>query len=343
MPHETHIFSHPSYAPAKDIATLLCQYTHIVITAHKEPDGDALGSMLALAHGLKKLGKNVALMNATGIPTHLQWMLPHPDCVHKKLHSIGFTPELVVVLDCGDAHRVGEDFSEKLLHFPSINIDHHIGNPNFGSVGNWADPNMAAAGQMVAAILNALNVTLTGAIAEAIYVAISSDTGNFSFDNTTAEILLLAAHLVYQGVKVAQIHQNISNTWSLARMRLWGDLMQEFVLERQGTIAYIVVSLNKRNTYNMNKEDLEGFVNNLRRLRGTQVTFMLREDSPKCCKLSLRSTGAVDVRAMVSPLGGGGHRNAAGATLQCAPEEALHLALEAVRTWLDEHPDAVSS
>lgn len=328
-------FSHADYAPAKRIADALRERDRIVITAHANPDGDALGSMAALGFGLQELGKTVALCNVSGVPDYLRWM-PLPGHVYQTLHMMPFKPELAVVLDCGDTHRMG-DIANDILALPSINVDHHLENPLFGSVDNWAEPRMAATGQMVAAILHELGVPLQGRLGETLYASLSSDTGGFGFDNTTACVFALAAHLVGMGINVSRVRQLMDNQWEPRRMYLWGDLMQSFVLERDGSIAVSLVPLKTLAKHGAMKEDLEGFVEQLRRLRGVEVAIMLREDRPGRCKLSMRSSGEVDVRIMAAGFGGGGHRNAAGATIDIPLAEAGRNIVDAAKTWLDEH------
>lgn len=328
-------FSHPDYAPAKRIADILRERDRIIITAHANPDGDALGSMAALGLGLRELGKTVALCNASTVPDYLRWM-PLPGHMYHKPHTVPFTPELVVVLDCGDAHRMG-DIAGDILALPSINVDHHLENPLFGSVDNWAEPRMAATGQMVAVILHELGVPLKGRLGETLYASLSSDTGGFGFDNTTACVFALAAHLVEMGVNVARVRQLMDNQWEPRRMYLWGDLMQSFELARDGSIALALVPLKTLAKHGAMKEDMEGFVEQLRRLRGVEVAILLREDRPGRCKLSMRSSGEVDVRIMAAGFGGGGHRNAAGATVDMALAEAGKSLLSVAKTWLDEH------
>ncbi len=327
------VFDYDIYAPAKRIAKHLKAHERILITCHMNPDADAIGSMLALAYGLKSLGKSIALCNASRVPDYVSW-LPLPSIVHKSLRGIAFKPDLVVVLDCGDAKRIG-DLQHEVLAFPSINIDHHINNPNFGSVDNWVDVRMAATGQMVAAILDSLGVELKGHIAEAIYASISSDTGSFSYDNTSEHIFLLMAHLVSKGLNIPSVRQRMDHSWTLERMHLWGTLISTICLERDNTIALLTVSLKQLAKYHANSEDLEGLVEYMRRLRGVLAVGVIREDNPKQCKVSLRSTGEINVQAMLEPLGGGGHRNAAGALLKHNLTKSNEIILQAITNWLD--------
>ncbi len=335
MPYAQHLFSQNSYTKAQDIANLLQKYRCIGITAHANPDADALGSTLALAHGLQSLGKTVYLCNASPIPDYLAW-LPYTGPLLTGFAQEEMQPEVVVVLDCGDSARLG-DVESTVLSYPTINIDHHLDNPQFGSEYNWTDPHMAATGQMVAAILYALNVPLSNAVGQCIYMAVSSDTGNLSYGNTTEDVFLLCAHLMHEGLDMPSIREHLDNTWHLQRMHLWGELMQSLQTQREGTIALVTVSLEQLKKHNATKEDLEGFSEHLRRLGGVLMSGFVREDGPTICKASLRSSGPIDVRAVASTLGGGGHRNAAGATLKYDLASSQEKIFAAMTKWLDDH------
>lgn len=326
-------FEHPGYAPAARIAETLRHAENILVTAHVNPDGDAVGSMLALAHGLAGLGKRVALCNASGIPDYLSW-LPVPGPVYARLSEVPFAPGLAVVLDCADAARLGKCLEKPISALPTINIDHHPGNPMFGSVDNWVDPEMAATGQMAAAALAALGVPLRGEVAETVYVALVTDTGGFAFDNTSPQVFELAAHLVRQGLNVAAVRRGMDNQLTLSRMRLWGRLLQDFSLHNGGRTVLVKVPLAVMAACGAVKEEMEGLAEHLRRLRGVEVVALVREDCPGRCRLSLRSFGPVDVRAMAAVFGGGGHCNAAGATLEMPLDESGRAVLDVVRRSL---------
>ncbi len=335
MPYIDQLFSQKIYAPAREIAALLQQYTTIGIVAHASPDADALGSTLALAHGLQSLGKKVLLCNASPIPDYLAWM-PFTGPLYTQFPSHAKKPEVMVVLDCGDSARLAE-VEDMVLGFPTINIDHHLDNPLFGSVYNWADPTMAATGQMVAAVLYALDIPLKGDIATCIYTAVSSDTGNFSFGNTNEDTFLLAAHLMQQGLDMVFVREHLDKTWHLKRMHLWGELMQELILEREGTVALVSISQKLLQKHGAHKDDLEGFAEHLRRTKGVLMAGLVREDGEKRCKVSLRSSGPIDVRAVVRVVGGGGHRNAAGATLKDTLASSHEKILSGMVKWLDDN------
>ncbi len=335
MINSTDIFTHSIYEPAKRIAKHLLEYDNILLSCHMSPDADAIGSMFALAFGLKSLGKTVAMCNDSDLPSNIEW-LPKPSRVHKTLTGIGFKPNLAVVLDCGDARRLGK-LEKYVLAYPSISIDHHIDNPLFGSIANWVDSQMAATGQMVAAILYELEVPMQGNISEALYAAISADTGGFRYDNTSEQILLLASYLVSLGVNVASIRNKMDNNWSVQRVKLWGELLSNVRMERNNSIAMVTVSSKQLAKHKTKAEDLEGLVEYLRHIQGVLAVGVIREDNPKQSKVSLRSTGEINVQAMLSPLGGGGHRNAAGALVKKDLKDSYDLVLQAMNKWLDGH------
>ncbi len=329
------LYAKPYYAPAKEIAEILQKYTIIGLVAHTNPDADALGSMLAFAHGLKKIGKTIYLCNASPKPEYLAWM-PYTGPLYTEFPKDMPQPEVVIVLDCGDEARLGQA-EEHVLSYPTINIDHHLNNPQFGTVYNWSDPTMAATGQMVAAVLYYMDIELVGHVAECIYTAVSSDTGNLAYGNTTEDVFLLCAYLIRLGLKFTEVRQELDNTWHLERMHLWGTLMKSLVLERQDTVALAEVSLQTLEDNKASTEDLEGFAEHLRRLRGVRIAGFVREDAENSCKVSLRSSGKIDVREILAALGGGGHRNAAGATLKYSLQESKIIVLQEILRWLDDN------
>lgn len=311
---------------AGNIFQILSEYERFLVAAHGSPDGDAMGATGAMGYILEAMGKEVILYNGTGMPRQLDF-IPLGGPVREHLRHLPFKPQVVIALDCGDAWRLGNELAEALPKYKSINIDHHKGNPEFCTLYNWVDPSMAATGQMVAAIADAAGVPLAGDMAACLYVSLVADTGSFAHGNTTAAVLRLAARLLDSGLQAASLRDCMDNQWSLGKARLWGLLLQNLRLEKDGQVCVCVVSLADLAAARACKDDLEGFVEQMRRLRGVRVAMMLREDNPKRCKVSLRSSGSDDVREMAASFGGGGHMNAAGATLDMNLEKALALCL----------------
>lgn len=303
--------------PAEEMAALIQQFDNIVIVAHGSPDGDAIGATGAMGYLVKALGKRFILYNATGVPDYLSWV-PLPGKLVSKPSAIPFKPGLVVVLDCGDAWRMGKDLFAVFPSYPSVNIDHHLGNPQFATLGNWVDPGMAATGQMVAAIADAAGVPLSGELAQCVYLSLVSDTGSFTHGNTSAAVFALAARLVAGGLDAASMREKLDNQWTMPKTRLWGKLMQTLTLESEGRIALCPVTSEEIASFGAVREDLEGFVEQMRRIKGVRVAVLIRQDPGHRCKLSLRSSGTDDVRSVAAVFGGGGHLNAAGATIDAA-------------------------
>ncbi|MCL1939860.1 MAG: DHH family phosphoesterase [Desulfovibrionaceae bacterium] len=309
-----------------------------LIVSHINPDGDAVGSCAALARIIQDLGNEARIFLHSGVPDYLSW-LPLPAPLLRSLAELdGWKPDLVLFADCGDMDRPGEDISAFMrgesIHLPrngivTANIDHHISNPDFADI-NWVEAERSATGELVGLLAESLNIPLSGELGEALYLAIVSDTGNFSYTNTSADCLAMAARIVDLGLDVGRFTANYENNWSLARMHLWGRLMAEITLHEQGAIVCSVVPRRYLQELGLDKDALEGYASWLRKLRGVRVALFVREDGPSHTKISLRSMGDISVHEVAALFGGGGHAAAAGADLNLPPQEAADRVLEAL-------------
>lgn len=302
----------------------------VLVAAHVNPDGDAIGAASALAHVCMALGADCRLLFVTGLPDFLLWLpLPCP-WVRSVEELWGWTPDLVAAVDCGDAHRTGdlEDFflSGRALApgwegVETLNIDHHMGNPLFAR-HNWTDQTRSATGEMVGALAEHFGLRLEGNLGLAVYLALVSDTGNFSYSNTTVESFAMASRIVQNGLNVGEFSAQWENNWSLGRMHLWGRLLEEVSVYADGAIACSVAPMDYLEEMGLRRYDLDGFASWLRKLKGVRVGVFIREDRPNFCKVSLRSTGGdVDVQAVAARFGGGGHAAAAGAEVEMPVQE----------------------
>ena len=316
------------------MAQALRDMDQIVVAAHVNPDGDAAGAVAAAGHILRFLGKEYMLYAQPSLPGYLDFF-PMPGVVHTTLEHPPFAPRCALLLDCGEPERLGRELALRLPELTSLNIDHHLGGDGMGSKGNWVEPDAAATAQLMAYVAVAAGLPLEGDLAMAITLGVITDTGGFCHGNTSAEVLTLTAHMVSNGCNLALLREQLENTWSRGRMNLWGQLMQRATLGREGTIAFCPVFLEDLRKSGALKEDLEGFVEQLRRLRGVKMAAVLREDAPGCCKFSLRSYGEVNVRAAAASLGGGGHLNAAGGTLRMGMDTAADALISALAQELD--------
>lgn len=288
-----------------------------VVAAHATPDGDALGSTCALGWILTGLGKNFRLYNASGIPDMFDWLAcPAPVCTSLgQVHADGFTPKRWIILDCGARHRLGLELAEALDPGLVVNIDHHLGNDGYGAV-NWVDTSFPAVGEMIAALAKDLGQPLSGPLGEAVYLAIASDTGNFTYGNTRAETMELAASIVRQGLSVGAFNAKYMKHWSMNRLKLWSEALAGAELHCGGAVGVVRVTSEQLARTSTSSYDLEGLVNFIRRVKGVRVAAMLRQDNATKVKFSLRSDGDDDVQRVAAGLGGGGHRNAAAGFVQ---------------------------
>ncbi len=322
------------YQEAAQVAALLRKRDNFLVAAHASPDGDAVGATVAVGRLLERLGKRFALYNASPLPVRYAWLaLPGP--WHTELDRLPFTPETAIILDCGDAARTGPELARLLTKLPSINLDHHLGNPLFGTLANWVEPEFAATGQLAAEVARAAGVRMDGELAAALCLALVADTGSFSFANTTGNVFRLMAELADNGLRVDEVRDHMDKQWTLHKSRLWGALFARLELRLEGRLLLVPVRKRDFEEFGASPEDLEGFVEFLRRHKGVEIAALLREDAPDRCKLSLRSSGDLDIRALALRFGGGGHKNAAGATLLETPEQALQSVERAARELLD--------
>lgn len=284
---------------------------NFLITAHVNPDGDALGSMAALGFILKKLNKRFTLYNESGVPNKFAW-LKLPDRVYTDPPQENF--DWIVVLDSGDVKRAGDKLTPLLEKNKTINIDHHLGNPEFGDI-NWVEPGRSSVGEMIGLIAEKAGMELTGAAAEAVYLAMASDTGFFTYDNTTARVLEMTARLLRNGLDIAELNTRIKNQWSLEKLHLHGRVLSRAEVCCSGKVGLISISAEDFARTGTSIEDCEGLVNYLRNISGVEIALSMREEDGGKIKFSLRSSGDTDVQTIASALGGGGHKNASGGTL----------------------------
>lgn len=301
----------------------------VLIAAHVNLDGDALGSMAAAGYLLGALGRKFALYSPTGLPDTLAF-LPLPGKVHTSLAQLPFTPESALFLDCDEAHRLGAELAPRAGDLPSVNIDHHLGGPGMGSIANWVDPGAAATAELMLCLALALEQPLTGPLADSVALGLITDTGGFCHGNTDAEVFELCALLARGGCRIAHLREQLDSGWRMGRLRLWSRLLGRVRLACDERVAICPVFQEDLQECHASREEMEGMVDWFRRIRGVRVAALLREEGPESCKFSLRSRGGVDVRAMAMALGGGGHRNAAGGSIDLPMAAAEAVLLETV-------------
>lgn len=334
----------PATGAAQSVAQSVSRSKRLLAVAHTNPDGDAIGSLVAFSHMAKALGIEVRLYCDSPIPDFLD-CADYPSPPVMSLSELGgWRPDTVVFLDCANEGLAGPEMTEfvascrdkasECAGITLICIDHHIANPLFADI-NWVDASMSATGVMVGLLAHELGQPLSGPLGEAVYLAIVSDTGYFSFANTSALALELAAEIVRNGLSLADFGNKYENTWTLSRMNFWGSLMREVKILCGGKIVMSVVTEDHLREFGAKKADLEGYASWLRRLKGTKVVILARPRRSGS-KISLRSMGDVEVQEIAAHFGGGGHKGAAGVNMAEPPLEAANMILQFVCNVMGE-------
>lgn len=308
--------------PDQDIVRIVREKGRFVLCTHYNPDGDALGSLLALADILERMGKEVLCFLETAIPSAYRFLpgsgrvLTEIGAVQDYMRIAGADGALIA-LDCGDAKRLGKYGVELLGCHPCLVIDHHHGNPGFGDY-NWLSPTSAATGEMVFDLTRALGATVSPEAAECLYVAISTDTGSFHYAGTSSHTFEVAAELVRCGADPAALANQLYNDSSLGRLRLLREVLATLEMYEKDRIAIIRVSKAMRDRTFTTMEDTEYFINFPRAIHSVRVAVFLKEIEPGHVSVSLRAKGRCDVSCIAAEFGGGGHKNASGCTVRNA-------------------------
>ena len=282
-----------------------------LLTSHARPDGDSIGSQLAMAFALDALGKHVRIINADAAPEHYY---EFPGVARIEIASEvppDADSDAVIVLECGDLSRTGvRGFEGRFI----INIDHHAGNRMYGSV-NWFDVSAAACAEMVFDVIQALGVPLTVEIATHVYLGILTDTGSFHHSNITPRTFEICRQAVEAGVNPAAMARRVFDSNSFGKLKLIGALLDGMELLDQGRLAVLYMDEAMLDACGCTHNDTEGLINLPLTAREIQAVVFFKAGADGTVRVSLRSKYDVDVRLVANAFGGGGHKNAAGFTV----------------------------
>jgi len=295
-------------------ARWLLERDNFVILTHRRPDGDTIGSSAALCRGLRQLGKQASILRN---PEVTQKYLP----LHEGL-TVEEAPENAVLLcvDTASASLLPEAFAP-LLPKLQLRIDHHGTGEAFAPL-EQVEPTASSCGDMIYDLLLCMGVTLDKAIAEALYTAVSTDTGCFRYANTNAHAYRVAAACYEAGGDLHTINQEIFDTNSLARLRLQGWIVDNLRLYANGAIAVCALPLEVERRLQLTEDDLENVSGFPRSVEGVRMAATLRQTEDGKVKISVRAVPGYDAAAVCARFGGGGHKGAAGATVDTSLEEA---------------------
>ncbi len=297
-------------AAYRSVADLLAGGRRFLVTAHRNPDGDALGSALGLALALEGQGKEARVVMRDGFPGVYRGMPGIEGVVVTSALPSDWPAgwDALIALECPSADRTGwPDQAAGRV----VNVDHHPGNDRYGAL-NLVDVEAAATGEIVADLLDLLRWPLTPAIATNLWVSLVSDTGSFRYSNTTPKALALGARLVAAGARPGAVNEFLFEAQPLATLRLEALVLGTLRLHADGRVATMDLPARFFEESGAGAEETEGLVNRARGLEGVLAAALIREGEGGEVRCSLRSKGTVDVRTVAARHGGGGHRNAAG-------------------------------
>lgn len=300
----------------KEIATTLRSAQRVVMSLHRQPDGDSIGSTLAVALGLRRLGRQVTVASPDPVP-HAYDFLPGVETIVPWQEVPQGQYDLVALFDCADERRTGAPFPLRSYAPRILQVDHHATNSRFGDVV-FVDPLAAASAELAQRTLELMGVTVDRELALLLYVGLETDTGGFRYASTTPESHRLAARLLEAGIDPGEVSQLIYERQTVGGLRLLGAALHSLRVRSDLSLAYFVLGDEDFAQTGATAQDAEtiGIVDYARRLDGIEVAALVRSDGPGEVKLSLRSKGQVNVAKLAARIGGGGHERAAGATIQ---------------------------
>lgn len=306
-------------APFDEIASAFRKYESFCVMSHHRPDGDAYGSQLAVALCLRELGKEVVVWNEDGLLPKFAF-LPHSELIHAPAEeSERRSFDCLVAVDCSTFLRLGRPLRKLGEVKRTLNLDHHHTNERYGNVVHIADA--PATGELLYELFAATDLPFTRAMAECLFVAISTDTGSFQYRGTSARTYEIAADLVRRGADVARLSQACYDTQPLRRTQLLREVLNDLQLSASDRVATSAVSLAQAAALGLQPGDTEDIINHLRAIDTVQVAAFFEEmrvvsSGQPAVRTSLRSKSeAYDVSAICAQFGGGGHRLAAGARI----------------------------
>jgi len=303
----------------------------VAVLGHVNPEPDCIGSTLGVTLCLRRAGLEAQAFNVDPVPEHLRFLPGVEELVQSSRLPGGWGA--ICVVDTTDPERAGGLLHQIPAGTPVVNVDHHLSNTRFGSV-NWVEPQASSVGEMVCHLAGALQVPLTREIATNLLAAILGDTGSFRFANTTPSALRAAARLVEAGARPDLVAEGLYGGKRSQELRLLGEVLGTFQVGAGGALAWIEVHRAALDRAGLGLDDIEGFIDYPRTVRGVELAVAFKENGPATTRVSFRSRGRVDVAALAARFGGGGHRNAAGCTVALPLREARPLVLGAAEQAL---------
>jgi phosphoesterase RecJ-like protein len=277
-----------------------------VVSSHTRPDGDAIGSALAMAYALRALGKEADVVNADPAPPAFT---PFPGVADVRIAPrVEREYDAAIIMECSELKRTGVEGLDRSF---VINIDHHPGNTGFGQL-NWFDASAAACGEMVYELVRALGVALSVEIATHIYVAILTDTGSFHFSSISPKTFEICREALEAGVDPVQVSRHVYDSNTMGRLKIFGAVLNAMKISPSGRVAALFLDHALARAAGGTYDDTEGLINEPLTVKTIQAVVFFKQDEGDHYRVSMRSKGNVDIGAIAKEFGGGGHKNAAG-------------------------------
>lgn len=298
---------------------------HVLLASHTNPDGDAIGSLLAIGIALDRLNKKIFLFNESPIPAVYRFLPFIERIEHEIPETLQF--DTAVILDCGNLQRIGKGLSVASRIPVILNIDHHITNNNFGTC-RLIDTKACSTAEIVFRAIKNMGIPINSAIATSIYTGILTDTGSFRFSNTNQSAFAICEEMIGCGVNPYEVAQHVYGTYSLGRIRLLNLALDSIEISVNGKLSMMTITQEMINETKTHAEDIDGLINYARRIEDVKVAALIQEQKNgqdqssglKTFHVSLRSDGIFDVSAIASAFGGGGHPSAAGFNIETTLE-----------------------
>jgi phosphoesterase RecJ-like protein len=306
-----------------------------VISSHSRPDGDSIGSQLAMAYALRELGKTVVVVNKDLAPGPILQFPGVADIVIADNVSEQF--DAAIIMECSDLARTGVGGLDRSF---VINIDHHPGNTGFGDI-NWFDPSASACGEMVFELVRALGVRISAEIATHIYLAILTDTGSFHYSGITPRTFDICKQTLEAGVDPVQVARMVYDSSHLGRLKLFGAVLSDMQIDKSGRIAIVYVDHAMARAAGGTYEDTEGLVNLPLTVKEIEAVVFFKQEKDHEYRVSLRSKGDIDIGSVAKEYGGGGHKNAAGCTVRGNIDDLRRSLVEKVEHAIETQHDHV--
>jgi len=284
------------------------------VASHRNLEGDAIGSMLAMSELLKAAGKKTVLLSPEDMP-EIYKFLPNASLVKARKYPRRIAYDAACLLDCTDLDRLGDAKAGIDLSRPILNIDHHISNKYFGTV-NWIEPGMSCSGEQVYRLFEKMGIPINKNAALYIYIAILTDTGSFRYSNTTANTHKAVSELLSHGICPVDIYRRIYEGIGPGYLRMLASVLASLDTDQAAGMAWVEITQDMLKRYHCSIDDTQDFVNYPRSMKGIKIAIAFKEAGAGVVKVSFRSNDGLDVNKLAGFFGGGGHAAASGCVIK---------------------------